>query len=92
MNGKRQKIVHVFEDKLCRFCTKSCGIKYYNVFDNLLMYKQNPISFETIINVVLDLNVILINRISGSVLKSVFFRLKLEMENRISYVTVANSN
>lgn len=57
MNPKRQKIVHVFEDKLCRFCAKSCGSKCYDIFDNLLLYKQKQIAFEKLINVVLDLKV-----------------------------------
>ncbi|CAO1440955.1 unnamed protein product [Diamesa hyperborea] len=57
MNYKRQKIVHVFDEKLCRFCAKSCGSKCYNIFDNLLLYKQKQISFEDVINVVLGLTV-----------------------------------
>lgn len=57
MNCKRQKIIHVFEEKLCRFCAKSCGSKCYNIFDNLLLYQQTQISFEDVIYVVLGLTV-----------------------------------
>lgn len=73
MNCKRQKIVHVFEEKLCRFCAKSCGSKCYNIYENLLLYKQKQISFEEVINVVLGLTVITTNLIREFKVKQKLF-------------------
>lgn len=63
MNPKRQKIVYIFEDKLCRFCAKSCGNKCYDIFESMLLYKQKNIEFEELISFVLDLKVIKIHLI-----------------------------
>ena len=92
MDAKRMKVVHVFEENVCRICAQAGVHLYYNINENFIQYKNVYISFLEIIKDVLNFEVNNLDYGSFSLLISFTFRLIKMMANQWRYVIYVKTN